>query len=89
MFTFIFILWLHYYTVQYIFVAKLTGHVDVTNIKSTACNKAVMHITRNKYKKHQKPSRKIIIMPPDNIYGYKCYVFLEDTIFNMPDKPAP
>jgi hypothetical protein len=35
------------------FVAKLTGHVGLTNIKSTACNKAVMHIKRNKYKKHK------------------------------------
>jgi len=50
------------------FVAKLTGHVGLTNIKSTACNKAVMHIKRNKYKKHQKPPRKIIIMPPDIIF---------------------
>jgi hypothetical protein len=47
------------------FVAKLTGHVGLTNIESTACNRAVMHIKRNKYKKHQKPPTKIIIMPPD------------------------
>ena len=44
------------------FVAKLTGHVSLTNIKSTACNKAVMDIKKNKYKKHQKPPRKIIII---------------------------
>jgi len=50
------------------FVAKLKGHVGLTNIKSAACNKAVMHIKRNKYKKHQKPSRKIIIMPPDIVF---------------------
>jgi len=30
------------------FVAKLTGHEGLTNIKSTACNKVVMHIKRNK-----------------------------------------